>query len=160
MNDITPQDARDDAGSAPCPCGLPARYRGCCGRWHAGPLHLQAPSAEALMRSRYSAYALGLDDYLLATWHPRTRPAQLQPQPAGLRWLGLQVRRVRTGTGAVTGADAAEAGTHGGGSAPVERAEVEFVARSKLGGRAHRLHETSRFERVDGRWLYLDGDVG
>lgn len=90
------------------------------------------------MRSRYSAFVLGLPDYLLATWHPRTRPASLQLEP-GLRWLGLQLRQHRS-----TGPDTAE---------------VAFVARSKQGGRAHRLHETSRFERVQGRWFYLDGDL-
>ena len=90
------------------------------------------------MRSRYSAFVLGLDGYLLDTWHPATRPAVLEPRPAGLRWLGLEVRSHRQ-----TGPD---------------RATVEFVARSKLDGRAHRLHETSRFERIDGRWFYVDGD--
>ena len=90
------------------------------------------------MRSRYSAYVLGLTDYLLATWHPTTRPAALTPDEAGLKWLGLDVRRC-----AMQDAD------HG---------TVEFVARSKLGGRAHRLHETSRFVREGGRWFYLDGD--
>jgi SEC-C motif-containing protein len=88
------------------------------------------------MRSRYSAYALGLADYLLATWHPSTRPAALEPDPPGLRWLGLEVKRhARDGE---------------------DRAVVEFVAISKLGGRAHRLHETSRFVREAGRWFYLD----
>ena len=122
-----------------CPCGTSATYDACCGRWHAGPLHLQAPDAECLMRSRYSAYVLGLRDYLRDTWHPRTRPASLDADPPGLRWLGLEVR-----------SRAQQDATH---------ATVEFVARSKLGGRAHRLHELSRFERVDGRWLYVDGDL-
>ncbi|AOF82396.1 hypothetical protein BSY238_1646 [Methyloversatilis sp. RAC08] len=90
------------------------------------------------MRSRYSAYVLGLTDYLLATWHPTTRPAALMPDEAGLKWLGLDVRRC-----------AMQDTDHG---------TVEFVARSKLGGRAHRLHETSRFVRENGRWFYLDGD--
>ena len=126
------------APDAPCPCGRGARLADCCGRWHDGPLHLQAPDAEHLMRSRYSAYVLQLGDYLLATWHPRTRPATMAFEP-GLRWLGLQVRRQ-----ALTG---------------VDRAEVEFVARSKLGGRAHRLHETSRFVREGGQWFYVDGDI-
>ena len=71
---------------APCPCGRPLsarngavrRYGDCCGRWHAGPDHLLAPDAEALMRSRYSAYGLGLIDYLLATWHPSTAPGELE----------------------------------------------------------------------------------
>jgi SEC-C motif domain protein len=111
-------------------------YAGCCGRWHAGPQHLAAPDAASLMRSRYSAYVLQLDTYLLATWHPRTRPAELDFAP-GLRWLGLEVRHHRA-----TGPDSAE---------------VEFVARSKLAGRAHRLHETSRFVREQARWLYVDG---
>ena len=92
------------------------------------------------MRSRYSAYVLGLANYLLATWHPSTRPAALDPDPLGLKWLGLEVRRCTT-------TDA----TH---------ASVEFVARSKLGGRAHRLHEVSRFVREDdGRWYYVDGEI-
>jgi SEC-C motif-containing protein len=123
----------------PCPCGLPAAYAACCGRWHTGPTRLQAPDAQALMRSRYSAYVRGLADYVADTWHPRTRPPALEPDPPGLRWLGLDVRRH-----AVTG---------------VDQATVEFVARSKLGGRAHRLHETSRFERVEGRWYYIDGVI-
>jgi SEC-C motif-containing protein len=90
------------------------------------------------MRSRYSAYVLGLRDYLLDTWHAATRPASLEPDPPGLRWLGLDIRHH----------DVVD-DTH---------ATVEFVARSKLGGRAHRLHEVSRFERVNDRWFYCDGD--
>ena len=91
------------------------------------------------MRSRYSAYVLDLQDYLIDTWHPRTRPVATEPRPAELRWLGLEVKVVRA-----TGND---------------EGTVTFVARSKLGGRAHRLQETSRFERVDERWFYVDGDV-
>jgi SEC-C motif-containing protein len=90
------------------------------------------------MRSRYSAYVLALHDYLLATWHPSTRPAELGADEPGLKWLGLEVRR-----------HVQQDDTH---------ATVEFVARSKLGGRAHRLHETSRFVREEGRWYYVDGD--
>lgn len=125
--------------ATPCPCGSGRADDACCGRWHAGPGHLMAPDAEALMRSRYSAYVRGLADYLLATWHPSTRPAALEPDPPGLKWLGLEVKRH-----AVQDAD---------------HATVEFVARSKLAGRAHRLHETSRFVREDGRWYYVDGDI-
>ena len=120
-----------------CPCGTGAAYAACCCRWHHGPQRLLAPTAEALMRSRYAAYALGRHDYLLDTWHPATRPRAIEPDPPGLRWLGLQVRRCTPDTAG--------------------HATVEFVARSKLGGRAHRLHETSRFERIEGRWLYVDG---
>jgi SEC-C motif domain protein len=124
---------------APCPCGTSRPYAACCGRWHAGALFLQAPDAEALMRSRYSAYVLDLPDYLLATWHASTRPAALQAAEPGLRWLGLDVRRHH--------------------AADADHATVEFIARSKLAGRAHRLHETSRFKREGGRWFYVDGDL-
>lgn len=125
--------------NSPCPCGTALPYARCCGRWHEGPEHLQAPTAEALMRSRYSAFVLGLRHYLLATWHPSTRPPTLEPNEPGLRWLGLDVKRHDV-----------QDDTH---------ATVEFVARSKLAGRAHRLHEHSRFVREDGRWYYVDGDI-
>ncbi|MHB1098774.1 MAG: YchJ family protein [Burkholderiales bacterium] len=121
-----------------CPCGSGHPLADCCGQFHAGD---PAPDAESLMRSRYSAYVLGLEDYLRATWHPATRPAALglddAPHP---QWLGLTVK-------AHTPLDA----TH---------ATVEFIARYKLNGRAFTLHETSRFERVDGRWLYVHGEIG
>ena len=119
----------------PCACGSGQPLADCC-----APLHAGTPAAtpEALMRSRYSAYVLDLRDYLLATWHPNTRPASMPAPEPGLRWLGLEVRH-----SAMTDAD------HG---------TVEFVARSKLGGRAHRMHETSRFVREDGHWYYLDGE--
>jgi SEC-C motif-containing protein len=124
--------------ASPCPCGSGLAYAACCARWHAGPLHLQAPQAPLLMRSRYSAYVLGLADYLRDTWHPSTRPATIEFEP-GLRWLGLDVRH-----------------SH---SADADHATVEFVARSRLAGRAQRLHETSRFVREGGRWYYVDGDA-
>jgi SEC-C motif-containing protein len=93
------------------------------------------------MRSRYSAYVLGREDYLLETWHPSTRPDQLvlSAEPP-ITWLGLKVLA-----------------TSGGGRRD-DRATVEFVARYKRGGRATRLHERSRFERLEGRWLYVDGE--
>jgi SEC-C motif domain protein len=122
-----------------CPCGLPAAYGACCGRWHAGPLALQAPDAESLMRSRYSAYGLDLREYLLQTWHPSTRPAEIAAPEPGLHWLGLTVKRHQP--------------------LSESRAVVEFVARSKLAGRAYRLQETSRFVREGGRWFYVDGDL-
>ena len=122
-----------------CPCGSALAYAGCCGRFHEGPQQFQAPTAEALMRSRYSAFVLGLHGYLLATWHPTTRPARLEPDPPGMKWLGLELRRHMV--------------------EDAEHATVEFVARNKLGGRAQRLHEVSRFGHEAGRWYYVDGDV-
>ncbi len=123
----------------PCPCGTGRTYAVCCGRYHAGEA---APDAEALMRSRYSAFVTGNADYLRATWHPDTRPDELGLDAPGAQkttWLGLTVKSHR-----VTGP---------------ETAEVEFVARYRVGGgSAVRLHERSRFVRVDGRWLYVDGD--
>lgn len=128
--------------SLPCPCGRPLPYSACCGEVHqafAAGHGLTAPTPEALMRSRYSAFVLDLRDYLLATWHPSTRPTSIEPPEAGLRWLGLEVK-----------ASALQDADHG---------TVAFVARSKLGGRAHRLQETSRFRREHGAWFYLDGDL-
>ena len=127
------------ATSSPeCPCGTGATYAACCGRWHAGAQQLQAPTAELLMRSRYSAFVRGDAAYLLATWHPRTRPPAPLALTPGVTWLGLEVRHH------------APAG---------DTATVAFEARSVVCGRVHRLVETSRFVREDGRWYYLDGDV-
>ena len=133
--------------SAACPCGRlqgsgakakPLAYADCCGRfidhWDAQP----APDAECLMRSRYTAFVRGRADYLLATWHPSHRPASLDFDAAA-QWLGLEVR--------------------GHWVKDVDHAEVEFVARHRLGGRAVRLHERSRFVREGGRWYYVDGDM-
>ncbi len=123
----------------PCPCGLAREYMQCCGRYHANALHLAAPTPEALMRSRYSAYALGLRPYLLDTWHTSTRPEHLERFDSCSKWLGLTVKRAWT-----TSSD---------------EGFVEFVARSKgsSGGAAQRLEELSWFVRVDGRWQYVKG---
>ena len=121
----------------PCPCGLSGAYARCCGRYHAGAFHLQAPTPEALMRSRYSAYALGVRQYVLDTWHPSTRPEHMERFDADVKWLGLTVKRAW-----IVSPDVGF---------------VEFVARSKSpgGGPAHRLSEVSRFVFVDGCWQYL-----
>lgn len=116
-----------------CPCGG-GEYAACCGRYHNG---IPAPDAKSLMRSRYSAFVLKLEPYLLATWYPDTRPASLDLETEATKWLGLEVKEHL-----VQSAD---------------RATVEFVARYKVGGRAHRLHEVSRFVLEDGQWFYLDG---
>lgn len=125
-----------------CPCGRadargrPLAYAACCARYiaHDTP----APDAEALMRSRYTAFVLERADYLLATWHASRRPPGIEFDP-GVKWLGLDVRQHR----------------------PLDdsHAEVEFVARQKSpGSPAVRLHERSRFVREAGRWYYVDGD--
>ena len=124
-----------------CPCGragafgaLP--YAACCGRYLDDPA-TPAPDAESLMRSRYTAYALRREDYVLATWDAATRPAALNLGPA-LRWTGLQVLDHRD-----TGPDAAE---------------VTFTARYTDGpGPEQAVRERSRFARREGRWFYLDG---
>jgi len=122
---------------APCPCDSDQPYADCCGPWHSGlTLGAHAPTPEALMRSRYSAYVLGLIDYLLATWHASTSPGDLELSP--VKWLGLEVRHAQS-----TG----DAGV------------VEFVARCRTSAGAERLHETSRFVRTDGRWYYIDGQM-
>ena len=125
-----------------CPCNPAIAYADCCGPLHAGTA--PATTAEALMRSRYSAYALGDAAYLRATWHPGTRPAMLQlDDHATTRWLGLALKRHL-----LTGPDPDGRAT----------AMVEFVARCRSGGAsALRLHEISRFVHEDGRWYYLDG---
>jgi SEC-C motif-containing protein len=125
-----------------CPCGAPLAYDACCGRYIEHP-EVAAPSAEALMRSRYSAYTRQNVEYLMATWHPDCCPDRLDlsegdPQ---VKWLGLEVIRC-------------SAGLPGD-----QEGVVEFLARYKVGGRAERLHEISRFVCVDGRWLYRDGDI-
>ncbi|MGZ4467890.1 MAG: YchJ family protein [Nocardioidaceae bacterium] len=122
-----------------CPCGSGTAYGGCCGPLHDGGA---APTAEALMRSRYSAFAIGHVDHLFRTWHPRTRPADLSDTP-DVTWEGLEVLR-----------------TTAGGAAD-DTGTVEFRARFRgRDGAPHLLHETSRFERRAGRWVYVDGDVG
>ena len=127
--------------AAPCPCGRKTAkgqalaYADCCGPYHAG---LAAPDAERLMRSRYSAFVRGDMPYLLATWHASQRPATLALETKA-QWLGLEIRQHR-----VTGTDTAE---------------VEFVARFRVGGKAVRQQERSRFVREEGRWWYVGGDV-
>jgi SEC-C motif domain protein len=123
----------------PCPCGSGKTYAACCGPYHANA-EAAAPDAERLMRSRYTAYALGLTDYLLATWYASTRPARLDlTEGPPLKWIGLSVKAHRQESD--------------------EAATVSFVARYKVNGRAQQLAETSRFVREDGRWYYVDGDV-
>lgn len=131
--------------TAPCPCGRvdarkkPFTYALCCGRYVEDFDSTPAPDAEHLMRSRYTAFVLEREAYLLATWAPGKRPSRVRFD-AGVKWLGLEVR-----------AFAASDNDH---------ATVEFVARQREAtGRAIRLHEHSRFVREEGRWFYVDGDI-
>ncbi|MFJ4674478.1 MULTISPECIES: YchJ family protein [unclassified Kitasatospora] len=126
------------AAPADCPCGLPARYADCCGRLHRG--EAAAGSAEQLMRSRFSAFAVHDEPYLLRSWHPDTRPAAVDFDPA-LRWERLEIL-----------------GSGEGGPFHTE-GTVEFRAHYLEGGRPGALHERSRFVRHRGEWVYLDGDT-
>lgn len=121
-----------------CPCGSNQPYPACCARYIEGGE--ATPTAEALMRSRYTAYTSENENYLLFTWHASTRPPTLgfADEPP-VKWLGLEVKRHE--------------------QQDADHAIVEFVARYKVNGRAHRLHEVSRFVCEAGRWLYVDGDL-
>ena len=124
-----------------CPCDSTLAYDDCCGRWHR--LADQQPdgaSAEGLMRSRYCAYVLGLEPYLLATWAPQTRPMNASIDNAGIKWLGLRVISSETGS-------------------DNQQATVEFIARSRVNGKGQRHHEINHFERIDGQWFYVRGEV-
>ena len=125
---------RSSSANSRCPCGSGYAFDACCGVCLSG--RSPAPTAEALMCSRYTAYAMRDEAYLLATWHPSTRPASLDlAADTETKWIGLDVKNAEA-----TGADSAV---------------VEFVARYKLGGRAQRLHEVSRFVREQSRWYYV-----
>ena len=91
------------------------------------------------MRSRFTAFVFGLENYLLNTWHPNTRPKVLNlADDPPTKWLGLQIKRAEITS--------------------EKTALVEFVARYKVAGKATRLHETSFFERIDGCWYYLSDE--
>ncbi|UGT64139.1 YchJ family protein [Nocardia asteroides] len=122
-----------------CPCGRGEAYDECCGPVLAG--ERAAPTAAALMRSRYTAFAVGDAAYLLRSWHPRTRPDSIDLDPK-TRWRFLEIVR-----------------TERGGPFDDEGV-VEFAAHHRDPDGSHVLREVSRFARVDGAWHYLDGEVG
>ncbi|MFE5832223.1 YchJ family protein [Streptomyces sp. NPDC056508] len=124
---------------SPCPCGLGPAYGACCGRFHTGTGGT-APTAELLMRSRYSAFVVRDEAHLLRTWAPETRPAEVDFDP-GLRWAGLEIEDTTEGT------------------AFHRRGTVTFTARYVHGGEPGALRERSRFARHEGAWVYVDGDV-
>lgn len=122
----------------PCPCGSQQEYAQCCGAYISGTA--KAPTAEALMRSRYTAYTQQNDDYLLRTWHPDTRPTDDAPSDDdNTIWNGLTVLR-----------------TEAGGEND-KQGIVEFIATCQVRGAASQLHEISNFVFSDGQWFYVDG---
>ena len=122
----------------PCPCGSNQPFDTCCDPLLAGSR--EASTAEALMRSRYTAYGRRDEAYLLRTWHPSTRPASLGLDEE-IEWLGLEILRTEAG-------------------GPEDREGlVEFVARYRANGQHGSLQEASRFVREEGHWLYVDGKI-
>ena len=122
-----------------CPCDSGKPYKECCFMLH---MEKQNPATpEALMRSRYAAYVMKKADYLLYSWHPDTRPTELDLKDDSAKWVGLTVLG------------------HEGGGPDDDEGTVEFVAKYKIGGKAAKLTEKSRFVRLKGRWVYLDGAV-
>lgn len=136
------EPASDDRLAQPCPCGSGATAAECCAQYFGGDK--APPTAEALMRSRYSAYALGAVDHIMATHHPKAAGdvdrKSTEKWSAEATWLGLEV-----------------ASTQGGGEGD-QTGEVEFIARYELGGAPLSHHERAQFRRGDdGRWYYWDG---
>ncbi len=119
-----------------CPCGGGSPFAECCGPIHDGTK--PAATAEALMRSRYAAFVVGNDDYLLQSWAPESRPSRLTLDP-GQRWTGLEI---------LATADGRELSAVG---------EVEFIAHYEIDGVPGSMRERSRFRREAGRWVYVDG---
>ncbi|OLT26977.1 hypothetical protein BJF83_19870 [Nocardiopsis sp. CNR-923] len=126
---------RSSHATNPCPCGRDAVYRDCCGRLHAGLA--SAATSEDLMRSRYSAFAVGDEAYLLRTWHPDTRPRRLDLDSRA-EWVRLEVLGTTGGTP-----------FHNEGT-------VDFRAVHRERGQEFELREHSRFVRHEGAWVYLD----
>ncbi|MGK2349192.1 YchJ family metal-binding protein [Actinomyces sp. W5033] len=142
--DVPPVRSAGARPTDPCPCGSGQGFTDCCEPLLDGA---PAPTAQALMRSRYTAFVVGDEDHLFRTWHPRTRPPGPYCQP-GTRWLGLTVHECVGG---------------GGESADGEEALVELTARYEApdgrgGTVVNALHERSTFLRRAGRWLYVGGE--
>lgn len=121
-----------------CPCHSGKTYQDCCAPFHLGE---HAPTAEQLMRSRYSAYVLKLVEYLHRTWHPTTKPEDLTIESLqGIKWIGLKVLSKE--------------------NTSAEHATVTFSATFKIDQKKNQLlHETSRFIFENGQWFYVDGDL-
>lgn len=137
MTKADPRTSAVPASDDRCPCLSGETYGGCCGKYHSG--QQPAPTAVALMRSRYSAFAVGNRQYLLDTWHPSTRPAVLDLDP-DLQWRRLDI-----------------VDTAAGGPLD-ERGVVRFRAHYRSGVERGIQEETSSFVRINGNWLYVDGE--
>ncbi|MFK0005256.1 YchJ family protein [Paenarthrobacter sp. NPDC090522] len=133
---MTPDTSRLRNGACPCLSG--EQYPACCGRFHSGDA--DAPTAEQLMRSRYSAFVVLDPEYLLRTWHTSTRPGSMELDP-DIQWRRLDIL-----------------GATGGGPLDTE-GTVEFAAHYRHDGQRGVQREHSRFVREDKRWYYVDGDV-
>ena len=114
-----------------CPCGSGLDYADCCRSYIEGCT--PAPTAEALMRSRYTAFAQNNVAYLMESWHLSTRPRSLD-LASNMKWIRLKIVNSSEST-------------------------VEFVATCRIDGKAHKLHEVSRFVFEAGRWYYVDGEI-
>jgi len=119
-----------------CPCSSQESYANCCEPLHKGKA---APTAEALMRSRYSAYVLGLSDYLQTSWHSSKRPSRVRLFDH--KWTRLKIIYTEAG------------------QSNDDKGIVEFIAKYKQNGKAFSLHERSRFVKENGHWFYVDGDI-
>ncbi len=123
----------------PCPCGSGKHFDACCEPYLSGAQ--VAPTAEKLMRSRYSAYSLSDSAYVFRTWHPDTRPqlSDLQQNMSQIKWRGLRVLNTRLG------------------QAKDSEGWVSFQARYKPENKpAEKLKENSYFQRFEGLWVYVD----
>ena len=114
-------------------------YSECCEPFHAG--HQRPATAEALMRSRYSAFVLKLEDYVLATWEKSTRPKRADLADSQTDWQGLEIMDCKKG------------------QANDNKGIVEFKALYRLDGKDFTMHEVSRFSKHQGQWFYLDGNI-
>ncbi len=129
----------DSNASFNCPCQSGLLFQQCCQKFLS--LSSLPETAEQLMRSRYSAYVLHNENYLLNTWHPKHRPEALQLQESTNQWLGLKIKATHKG----------QKNDHEG--------YVHFIARFKVNGKAHKLTENSFFEKINGQWFYTKGDI-
>ena len=123
-----------------CPCQSGLLFQQCCQRFLDASSAHPAETAEQLMRSRYCAYVLKDEDYLLNTWHPDTRPGVLHLDDSPNQWIGLTIKATHLG------------------QKTDSTGMVYFIARFKINGKANKLEEHSQFEKLNGQWFYVKGD--